>query len=891
MLVLELLGTLSLRNETPPVPVSAQQKRSLGLLAILAVAGRQGFPRDRVEAYLWPESSAPLARHSLDQTVYAIRHALGSDFILSTARELRLNPDLVQVDAWEFEEAIRARQWETAVHRYKGTLLEGFHFTGSHEFESWIDSERARLRGEYQTAVEFLANAAAEADDHPRSVTWWRRLANSDPLSAAATKKLMIALAAAGDRAGAVKQARLYQELVRQDLEIEPDPEIESLAASFSRPAFPQPGASRAVEKGMQDRFSSRSADGSAEALDDPSDNPSLGVQTLEGNRSWQRQRTALYAVVPIAILTTAAAIWGWMRPAPSEPEVQYAMTFDSTEAMVPSTPWSGRIAISPDGSLLAYIGGPRSQLLIRPRSQLHPIAVRGTEGAASPFFSPDGKQVGFLREGIVQIAWVSGGPPITVSDSLTGVAGASWAPDNFIYADGRDGLVRVEAKAGAVPRWFTKLDSASGEAHHSWPDVLPNGKGVLFTVGFCGRNGVKDGASYAIAVAEIRSGKRRRILEDAVYARYASPGYLLYVTTNKALMVVPFDQNSMKIVGEPHAFTEGMQVGLLGSVDLAVDTTGTLVYATGAGEGKQELAWVTRDGKEQAVDPDWTAFYLGGPTLSPDGKSVAEVRIEDVMSPANIWIKRLDRTSGRKLTVGTNDNRQPAWTADGKSVTFSSTSARGACTPATGATDLWTQRADGTQAVMQVHGKWGLFNPRWSPDGRWLIYQTDVESPGSGDILAIRPGIDTASVPVVATKFTEISPALSPNGRWLAYVSNETGKDEIYVVPFPNTGTSRRAISEGGGTEPVWSHRGSELFYRNASGNLIAVKVNTSPTFSLGGTTVLFPAAGFASNRFNPQYAVALDDRRFLMVRPLKTGTPDKLIFVQNWVQELKSK
>jgi hypothetical protein len=145
--------------------------------------------------------------------------------------------------------------------------------------------------------------------------------------------------------------------------------------------------------------------------------------------------------------------------------------------------------------------------------------------------------------------------------------------------------------------------------------------------------------------------------------------------------------------------------------------------------------------------------------------------------------------------------------------------------------------------------------------------------------------------VPVVATKFTEISPALSPNGRWLAYVSNETGKDEIYVVPFPNTGTSRRAISEGGGTEPVWSHRGSELFYRNASGNLIAVKVNTSPTFSLGGTTVLFPAAGFASNRFNPQYAVALDDRRFLMVRPLKTGTPDKLIFVQNWVQELKSK
>src|SRR5438876_8155812 len=137
MLVLEVLGTLSLRNETPPVPVSAQQKRSLGLLAILALAGRQGFPRDRIEAYLWPESSAPLARHSLDQTVYAIRHGLGSDFILSTGRELRLNPDLVQVEAWDVDEAIRARAWPGADDRYTATLLDGFHFTDSREFESW----------------------------------------------------------------------------------------------------------------------------------------------------------------------------------------------------------------------------------------------------------------------------------------------------------------------------------------------------------------------------------------------------------------------------------------------------------------------------------------------------------------------------------------------------------------------------------------------------------------------------------------------------------------------------------------------------------------------------------------------------------------------------------
>src|SRR6266567_6749303 len=459
MLVLELLGTLSLRNETPPVPVSAQQKRSLGLLAILALAGRQGFPRDRIEAYLWPESSASLAQHSLDQAVYAIRHALGSDFILSSGRELRLNPDLVQVDAWEFEEAIRARQWAAAVDRYKGTLLDGFHFADSREFESWIDSERARLRRDYQTAVEFLANAAAEAGEHSRSVTWWRRLANSDPLSAGATKKLMLALSAAGDRAGAVQYARVYQELVRQELEMEPDSEIEDLAAALSRPATTATTAT--VDLAVSPHT--------------PSVMPSVAASAPKGNERSRRERAVLYTVIALAILISATAIWGWLRPASAKQVVRSMLAIDSTEAMAPSTAWSGRLAISPDGSRLAYIGGPRSQLLIRARNQLHAIAVPGTEGATSPFFSPDGRQVGFLRDFLVQIASLDGGPPITVLDSLIGVSGASWGPDNFIYADAFSdnfGLLRVEAKPGARPSWFTTLDTARGEIDHAWPDV-----------------------------------------------------------------------------------------------------------------------------------------------------------------------------------------------------------------------------------------------------------------------------------------------------------------------------------------------------------------------------------------------------------------------------------
>ena len=865
MLTLELLGTLSLRDETRPVPVAAQQKRPLGLLAILGLGGKPGLSRDRIEAYLWPESSGARAQHALDQTVYAIRHTLGSDVILSTGRELRLNPDLIQVDVWDFEQATRAGQWTVAVGHYTGPLLDGFHFADSHELDSWIDTNRTRLRLEYQKAIEFLANSSAEAGDHSQSVTWWRRLANSDPLSAGATQKLMLALAAAGDRAGAVKHARLYQELVRQELEMEPDSEIADLAAALSRPAITERVAT---------------------ASDNRSVTPSVAASTLEVKERSPRDRRVLYALIVLAMLISVTAIWGWMRPEPAKQVVRSTLAMDSTDAMAPGAPWSGRVAISPDGSRLAYIGGPRSQLLIRARNQLHAIAVPGTEGASTPFFSPDGSKVGFLRVKDVQIASINGAPPITVTDTLlTGTAGASWGPDGFIYVDANTnggGLLRVEAKPGAKPSWFTVLDTASGEFDHTWPDVLPNGKGVLFTIRFSAKNGPKGRTSYAIAVADITSGKHRVIVDDAMYARYASSGHLLYVTGNKTLMVVPFDQSSMKVTGEPTVLSEGMRLGLLGgSADLAVSATGTLVYATGAGQGKQELVWVTRDGRAQAVDPEWPSDYWGSPALSPDGKWLAVARVANA-EPMNIWIKRLDRGPSVTLTLEGNNNFGPAWTPNGRSVTFSSDHA-------TDATDLWTERADGgAPAVMQVHEKRNLYNAGWSPDGKWLIFRTDVSSPGSGDILAIRPGIDTAPVPVVATRFTEMTPALSPNGRWLAYVSNETGEDEIYVVPFPNTGAGKWPISAGGGTEPLWSHRGSELFYRAGSGDLVAVEIHTQPRFSLGRSAALFPATGFTSSRFGPQYAVAPNDRRFLMIR---AGTPDKLIVVENWFEELRAK
>ena len=893
MLVLELLGTLSLRDETSPVPVSAQQKRSLGLLAILALAGKNGFPRDRVEVYLWPESSAPLARHSLDQTVYAIRRALGGDFILSTGRELRLNPDSIQVDLWDFEQAISARQWGAAVERYKGTLLDGFHFTGSREFESWIDGERGRLRGEYQTAVEFLANAAAEAGDQAKSVTWWRRHANSEPLSAYATKNLMIALAAAGDRAGAVKQARLYQELVRQELEIEPDPEIESLAETFSRPAAPKIAVAPVHEKASQQRkgFAEQSpVPATSSATQSPvpttiSTAPSGAAGMSEGRKSRRRERIVLYALIPILVLTTAAAIWGWMRPAPSKAVVRYTLVVDSTEALTGGEAGWGRMALSPDGSRLAYVSGNRWQLLIRPRNQLRANTVRGTEGVTTPFFSPDGQHVGFFAFRKMWIVPVDGGSPTAITDTPTGVSGASWGLDDLIYVDGQgpSGLLRVEAKQGARASGFTALDTASGEIDHTWPDVLPNGKGVLFTVTFSGRNAGERGTSRAIAVADIKSGKHRVLLEDAMYPRYSRSGHLVYVTRDRTLMAVPFDQSSMKITGEPIMVSQGVRLGLLGSADLAVSATGTLVYATGAGEGKWEMVWVTRDGKTQPLDPDWSGASLGMPAISSDGKRVALAR-SAATEPLNIWIKQLDKGPAVKLTLDGRRNAYPQWTPDGRSLTFSSDRVDGIFR-------LWIKRADGSaQALVPIRENRNVFGPSWSPDGRWLVFQTATSESGAGDIMGVQPGLDSTPVPLVASRFSESSPALSPDGHWLAYTSNETGDFEIYVVPFPNTRAAKWAISTNGGTEPLWSHRGSELFYRDSAENLVAVELRTKPTFSVVRTTALFPAGGFGASRSGRSYSVAPNDMRFLMTRPLESNAPDKLIVVENWFEELKS-
>jgi serine/threonine-protein kinase len=663
------------------------------------------------------------------------------------------------------------------------------------------------------------------------------------------------------------------QAIIAKLMSAEPQP-LRALRATV--PVNVACAVEKALAKLPADRFSS--ATDFAAALTNPMFTLSTTPTAAGWNATERGFRRLFYGATALAALFLAAALWGWLRPAPTRLVVRYNLVLDSAEALTPSAAW-GRIALSPDGSRLAYIGGPHAQVMVRSRNQLYATPLPGTEEASTPFFSPDGEHVGFVTGRFLKIASLNGGPPITVTDSLVGAAGASWGPDGFIYADGlgQVSLVRVAARAGAVPKWFTVLDTAGGEGDHIYPDALPGGKGVLFTVTY--RNEQRTERQYAIAVADIASGKHRVLVRDAFFARYVPTGHLLYVTSTGTLMVVRFDRKTWKVTGEPTALSEGLRVGSVSSLDLAVSAAGTLAYSTGLG-AEREPVWVTRDGKAQPVDSAFQGAF-SSPAISPDGKQLAITMTTG--DGSNIWIKQLDRGPRVKLTFEGPLNDYPAWTPDGRSVTYFSN--------ASGPRDLWTKRADGSaQAVLQLHEKRNVLEGLWSPDGKWLVFRTGPGTPGAGDILAIRPGTDTVSVPLVATNFSEFTPALSPDGRWLAYSSNENGPREVYVVPFPNSGTAKWAVSTHGGTEPLWSHRGGELFYRDGAGFLVAVEVKTASTFSMGRSTALFPAAGFTSLPAHQQYAVSPDDRRFLMLRPLGASGGGKLVVVENWFEELKA-
>jgi serine/threonine-protein kinase len=626
----------------------------------------------------------------------------------------------------------------------------------------------------------------------------------------------------------------------------------------------------KALEKMPADRFTSASE--FAKALGDPGFRDGQEAAAVAAGAAalgpWKQLSMGLATLAAVLALGLVWAVADSPSPEPRPLARFYVTPAEDQRLVAPSA--SVDIALSPDGSRLIYVGvapGGGTQLWRRGLGDLEAIAVPGTEGARAPDVSPDGASIAFSAAGAIKSVSLQGGPAVTI---VAEGGGPTWGSDGLMYFT-RDGIVyRVSATGGDPEAVTAPMDNTV----QRYLDALPDGRGLLLTVS------IGPPAQSRIATVGPDGGEVREILAG-VMARCTATGHIVYATAAGTLMAAPFDVRRLEVTGPSVALIEGVAVGANSNSQFALSESGTLVYATGAGS-VSELVWVSRGGLVEPVDPAWTGEF-GSPALSPDGRRLA-VAIQREAS-MDLWIKQLDRGPSIRLTFDGSRNDYPTWTPDGGSVTFTSNQAGPSF-------DLWTKRADGsTQAVLELDEEWALAEGLWSPDGEWFVHRTSTNELGAGDIVAHRRGGNTAPVPLVATDFTELAPAISPNGRWMAYSSNETGRTEIFVVPFPNAGEAKWPVSVGGGTEASWSRDGRELFYRSGRGDMVAVSVEIEPMFSLGLTSVLFSATPYSSIAVHRQYEVAPDAERFLMIRPVRATVEGRLILVQNFFEELRQR
>jgi Tol biopolymer transport system component len=554
---------------------------------------------------------------------------------------------------------------------------------------------------------------------------------------------------------------------------------------------------------------------------------------------------------------------------------IRYKYGLAEAERLVPTSGVS--IAVSPDGSRIVYVGPAENgrQLWIRERDQLRSTPLPGSEGALQPFFAPDGRGVGFITEDReLKVISKIGNPPLTIVDDDDGLLlkGGSWGVDGHVYFSTMVGLVRQPASGGGDPEPITVANATGALVdYHIWPELLPNGKGALFTID-------KDHLVSEIAVVDVATGQARVLVEGNV-GRYAESGHLIYVREDGRLMAAPFDQDRLVLSGPGVLLGDQLPTGR--APDLAISKTGRLIYATRPSR-TLELVWVDRNGNWTPIDPDQPIHGIRYVSLSPDNSKLAvTVWLRPPSDDGQLWIKQLPRGPYSRLTFEGGVNMRASWSLDGQSVIFISDRGNNR--------DVWMKRADGTgNAEVILDDLVTVDEAFYSPNGEWLVHRRG-KNEFQRDILAIRTDVDTEAIPLVASEFDEVAPALSPDGRWLAYVTDRDGQANVYVRPFPEADTETQ-VSVNGGVEPVWARHQPELYYRNDAGEMVVVAVLPGTEFMPGPEQLLFSATAYFSDFFHAAYDVSNDGERFVMIRISDSGSLDEeLIAVENWFEELK--
>jgi Tol biopolymer transport system component/predicted Ser/Thr protein kinase len=600
----------------------------------------------------------------------------------------------------------------------------------------------------------------------------------------------------------------------------------------------------------------------------------SLPIAPVRGILSGGRQRALILGLGGL-ILGAAIASFAVrnLRPAPAPAALPVTRTVIN---LPPGQQLAGlengpALALSPDGARLAYVArqGSTQQLYLRVMDSLDSKAIPGTEGAVSPFFSPDGQSLGFFAGGKLMRVSISGGPTLTIGDALN-PRGASWGSQGKIaFGLAINSALLQVPDVGGTPQPLTRLEK--GEPGHRWPEFLPGGKAVLFAAGANPLNFT----NAQVAVQSVGASERRN-LTLGMYPRYARSGHLVYAQGGN-LMAVPFDLERLALTGPAVTVVDGVrQSPIDGDAQYSFSGTGTLIYASGGlQDPRRKVVWVDRKGAEQVVTAPAHAYR--SPRLSPDGRRIA-VTIEE--SEDNIWLYDLTRETLTRLTLQGDLNLLGAWAPDGKRIAFQSNQE--------GTPNVFWQLADGSGGPERLTTSEYRRSPNsWSPDGQLLAF-IEVNPTTGYDIWVLRLS-DRKAQPFLRTQFNEGAPRFSPDGHWLAYISDESGRYEIYVQPYPGPG-GKWQISTEGGTEPVWNPNGRELFYRSGD-KMMAVEIATQHGFTAGKPWMLFQDEYVPTPATFPNYDVAPDGRRFLMLKPTEQtqSAPTQINVVLNWFEELK--
>jgi eukaryotic-like serine/threonine-protein kinase len=631
----------------------------------------------------------------------------------------------------------------------------------------------------------------------------------------------------------------------------------------------------RCLQKDLKRRYSSIT-DARYEieqALADPSGVFAQPITAGEPRKKLRMILPWVTAAILLGAIIAGVAVWKLRTP---EPRQVMRFDYELPEGQQLGGPG---LAVSPDGKQFVY--STTKGLYMRSGEELTAKLIAGTEEVTQqPFFSPDGKSIGYFSVADRQLKKIAigGGTPVALC-AVTQLMGACWSADNaIVYGQFRGDIMRVSANGG-TPESFIKFQSEI----LAFPQILPDGKSVLYTAAV-------SGAQYRTMVQSPQLVEPKELFAGAG-ARYIPTGHLVYLLSNNNLydlFAVAFNPDRLEVKGGPVPIVEGMQ-------QAAFSDAGTLAYIPGIVSGttqpQRTLVWVNREGKEEGLGAASNTYRY--PKISPDGTRVALTM--SIGGNENIWIWNLALKNLMRLTFKNGFDVRPLWTRDGERIVFSSNQE--------GKMGVYRRASNGAGEVEQICSVSNRFPfpMSWSADGKILVTQEIYPNSNSKvDIGTLSMEGDHTRKLLPKEDYIESHPHVSPDGRWLAYCSNESGKPEIYVRPFPEADKDKRPVSTNGGNSPLWSPDGRELFYLvgdRITEAAMRVAVETQPTFKSGKPEVLFRGTyvGFYPGDF--PWDIHPDGKRFLMIKPPRTEpSPEaaprpRIVIVLNWFEELKQR